>query len=151
MHIERVRFDRVFDVTSYGVFSFESGGAAVYDVHLREGFIPSEGMTLDVVFRTPGKWASVVAWQDPASGKIVLRETPWESMVNNAAPLARMAAGFAVAGFFIAGGWGVLGALPILAGIAIHDGMSVGRSNREAQWALLDPEARQQLDVFAAA
>ena len=73
MHIQRIRFDRVFDIQpSRGLFSFESADGVVYSVHLPGRVIPLAGATWDVAFAQPGNWNTLLGWRDVASERITL-------------------------------------------------------------------------------
>jgi len=74
MHVERVRFDRLFDVRErLREFSFEEGGWPVYGVSALGLGIPREGATYAVAFHKHGNWETVVGWRDLATSKIALR------------------------------------------------------------------------------
>lgn len=61
MHVERVRFDRVFDVQErLKEFSFEDRGRPVYGVRALGLGIPREGATYAVAFLESGNWETVV-------------------------------------------------------------------------------------------
>jgi len=76
MHVERVRFDRVFDVRErLKEFSFEEGGWPVYGVSALGLGIPREGATYAVAFVERGNWETVVGWRDLTTSKVALRRT----------------------------------------------------------------------------
>jgi hypothetical protein len=113
MHVERVRFDRVFDVVrGNGLFSFESGGRKRYGVSLPCQVVPAEGSVLVVALAAADNWSATLGWHDPASGRIALREDTW-TLFWNAAENTAWFGGIAVAAAAaLAGAVGVLLALP---------------------------------------
>jgi hypothetical protein len=73
MHIQRIHFDRVFDVQrSHGFFSYESAGEMTYSVNLPGRVIPQEGATWDVAFETLGDWNTMLGWRDLATHQVRL-------------------------------------------------------------------------------
>lgn len=73
MHIQRIRFDRVFDVQQrLGLFSFVSADGVTYSVHLPGRVIPREGATWAVAFGQPGDWSSLLGWRDLARQRTTL-------------------------------------------------------------------------------
>lgn len=73
MHIERIRFERVFDIQpGLGMFSFASAGAVTYSVHLPGRTIPREGATWTVAFGQPGDWSTLLGWRDLAAQRTTL-------------------------------------------------------------------------------
>lgn len=86
MHVERVRFDRVFDVHERRKqFSVEYGGKPVYGVIALGLGIPREGTTYAVAYREPGNWETVVGWRDLSTGKVRLRRSGW-TVITSAMP-----------------------------------------------------------------
>lgn len=76
MHVERIRFDRVFDVRErVKEFSFEEGGSPVYGVSALGLGIPREGATYAVAFQERGNWGTVVGWRELSTSKVVLRRS----------------------------------------------------------------------------
>lgn len=73
MHIQRIHFDRVFDVQPHrGMFSFASDDAVTYSVHLPGRVIPREGATWAVAFEAPGDWSTLLGWRDLAAQRTTL-------------------------------------------------------------------------------
>lgn len=73
MHLQRIHFDKVFDVQSrIGMFSFTSGDAVTYGVHLPTGTIPQQGATWVVAFKEPGNWSTLLGWRDLAAQRTTL-------------------------------------------------------------------------------
>lgn len=91
MHVERVRFDRVFDVQErLKEFSFEQGGWPVYGVSALGMGIPREGATHAVAFLERGNWETVIGWRDLSTPKVALRRSSLAAMTQPlpfAAPL----------------------------------------------------------------
>ncbi|WP_306397425.1 hypothetical protein [Telluria beijingensis] len=86
MHVERVRFDRVFDVRErLEEFSFEDGGRPVYGVRALGLGIPREGAIYAVVFLEPGNWETVVGWRDLTTARVELRRSNW-TVITHAMP-----------------------------------------------------------------
>lgn len=78
MHVERVRFDRVFDVHEHRKeFSVESGGRPVYGITALGLGIPREGASYAVAFLEPGNWETVVGWRDLSTARVELRRSNW--------------------------------------------------------------------------
>jgi hypothetical protein len=73
VHIQRIHFDKVFDVQQrLGMFSFASADAVTYSVHLPGKVIPEEGATWAVAFGQPGDWSTLLGWRDLASQRTTL-------------------------------------------------------------------------------
>lgn len=71
MHIQCIRFDRVFDIQPWsGNFSFTAGGLTAYGVRLTGRIIPSEGATWSVALGQEGNWSTLLGWRDPENGRI---------------------------------------------------------------------------------
>lgn len=79
MQIEKISFDRVFDVQEIsGSFSFERGGWPVYGVSVPGMGIPQAGATYAVAFAEAGNWQTVLGWRDLATPDVRLRQTAWQ-------------------------------------------------------------------------
>ncbi len=73
MHIQRIHFDKVFDVQQRrGLFSFASADGVTYSVHLPGRVIPAEGATWAVAFAQPGDWSTLLGWRDLARQRTTL-------------------------------------------------------------------------------
>lgn len=73
MHIQRIHFDKVFDVQPRrGLFSFASADGVTYSVHLPGRIIPREGATWAVAFGQPGDWSTLLGWRDLARQRTTL-------------------------------------------------------------------------------
>jgi len=74
MHIETVRFDRVFDVQS-GTFSFEAGGKRQFAVIFDNELVPTAGSTFAVALDEPGNWQQVIGWRDLSGSTVGLKRS----------------------------------------------------------------------------
>ncbi len=81
MHIERITFDRVFDIqrraaTRYAPqrtdFSFESGGKKRYAVQVPGWPRIEAGDTITAVLGNEGNWQTLAGWKNHANGEVVL-------------------------------------------------------------------------------
>ncbi|TQK07603.1 hypothetical protein [Herbaspirillum sp. SJZ107] len=63
MHIEHIRFDKVFDVQAR-TFSFTSAGKNRYGVVLPGRIVPYEGATCAVALERPDDWSRVLGWRE---------------------------------------------------------------------------------------
>lgn len=83
VHIDVVRFDRLFDVqASNGNFSFESGGRRRFAVELAGGEIPAEGARYAVALAEKDNWQKIVGWRDLAGTEVRLRESAWDAALS---------------------------------------------------------------------
>lgn len=83
MHIEQVRFDRIFDVQQRtGDFSFEDGGWPVYGVNVVGMGIPREGASYAVAFSEAGNWNTVIGWRDLATPQIRIKRSAWQLAIQ---------------------------------------------------------------------
>jgi hypothetical protein len=76
MHIETVRFERVFDVYG-GLFSFQANGKREFAVVFDHKSVPTAGSTFAVALSEPGNWQNVIGWRDLATSRIGLKRSPW--------------------------------------------------------------------------
>lgn len=141
MHIERIRFDEVFDVQAgRGDFSFRSGGRPRYGVKLPKRVIPAPGSTFALAFDEPGDWSSIIASRDLASIEVVLTRPTWSAVLGWVADYYLYFLPVCIATLVFGGPWAGLAAavLFLLAvGYLVARGM---RLNRAARQALLDIE-----------
>lgn len=141
MHIERIRFDEVFDVQAgRGDFSFRSGGRPRYGVNLQNRVIPAPGSTFALAFDKPGDWSSIIASRDLASNEVVLTWPTWVSLLVRIGDFYFYCLPVILASLVLGGPWAGLAAavLFLLAmGYLVVRGM---RGNRAARQALLDIE-----------
>jgi hypothetical protein len=73
VHIQRIHFDKVFDVQPRrGMFSFASADGVTYSVHLPGRIIPREGATWAVAFGQAGDWSTLLGWRDLARQRTTL-------------------------------------------------------------------------------
>lgn len=122
MHVEKVRFDEVFDIVApTGYFSFRSAGRTHYGVRLRERCIPAAGATFAVAFSEKGNWNSVLGWRAIDSYEVMLAHPAaltWLTALTEAP----------------AGGLFGIACGLLLGGVALGQ----ARSNRTVKQALLD-------------
>nr|AGU11842.1 hypothetical protein [uncultured organism] len=143
MHIEKVRFDEVFDVAARaGNFSFRSQGRPRFGAKLKNHFIPAVGSTFAIAFAQPGDWASVLGWRDLASDDVVLARPTWAVWLLALGDATLHGAPLLVAGLVFGGLAGGLAAAAAFAGVALYR----TRRNRAVKRALLgavaaDPQA----------
>lgn len=141
MHIERIRFDEVFDVQAgRGDFSFRSGGRPHYGVNLQNRVIPAPGSTFALAFDKAGDWSSIIASRDLASNEVVLTRPTWSAVLGWVADYYLYFLPLSIATVAFGGPWAGLAAaiLFLLAvGYLVARGM---RLNRAARQALLDIE-----------
>ena len=76
MHIETVRFERVFDVHG-GLFSFQADGKREFAVVFDHKSVPTAGSTFAVALSEPGNWQNVIGWRDLSASRIGLKSSPW--------------------------------------------------------------------------
>jgi len=76
MHIETVRFERVFDVYG-GLFSFQADGKREFAVVFDHKSVPTAGSTFAVALSEPGNWQNVIGWRDLSSSRIGVKRSPW--------------------------------------------------------------------------
>lgn len=83
MHIEKVTFDRVFDIQRHAAsryspqrtdFSFESGGRKHYAVQVPGWPRIAAGDSVTAVLGTRGNWQTLAGWKNQANGEVVLPE-----------------------------------------------------------------------------
>lgn len=120
MHIERIRFDRVFDAQPRGgAFSFASAGKTVYGVALPGRRIPREGATLALVLAQAGNWQSVLGWRDLGTQETAVAGSTLGIVVDSLDPLCYLTPFLIAGGFLLAGVAGALGGLTVAgAGVA---------------------------------
>lgn len=81
MHIEHIRFDKVFDVQAR-TFSFTSAGKNRYGVQLPGRIVPHEGATCTIVLERPDDWSRVLGWRELGGQEIFV---PGHARTVNAA------------------------------------------------------------------
>ncbi|WP_314439728.1 hypothetical protein [Massilia timonae] len=135
MHVERVRFDRVFDVRKrLKEFSFEEGGWPVYGVSALGLGIPREGATYAVAFRERGNWETVVGWRDLSTSKVTLRRSSLAAVTQPLPLVAPLVPGvFAVADKPGASKAFLSLAVLVLLGAVAYAGRAVTRNRRAAK------------------
>jgi len=123
MHIEQVRFDRIFDVQQRtGDFSFESGGWPVYGVNAVGGKIPREASTYAVAFAERGNWETLIGWRDLATQEVQLKRTVWANLGPHLPWIYLLVSGL-LAGAMNGGGWKA--ALPLAAMLVLVVGLVI--------------------------
>ena len=134
MHVEKVRFDEVFDVAPRGGdFSFRSQGKTQYGVRLQSGIIPGNGSTFAVAFDQPGQWTTVLGWRDLASGDVRLAHPDWALWLVTLSDLLAVGV-FLIVGGLLLGGPGI--ALAVAAAF-LYPAIRQMRRNRAVRQALL--------------
>lgn len=135
MHVERVRFDRVFDVRQrLKEFSFEEGGWPVYGVNALGLGIPREGATYAVAFHERGNWETVVGWRDLSTSKVTLRRSSLAAVTQPLPLVAPLVPGvFAVADKPGASKAFLSLAVLVLLGAVAYAGRAVTRNRRAAR------------------
>lgn len=107
MHIERVRFDEIFDAqAARGDFSFRSGGQVRYGVHLHRRAIPQVGSVYLFALASRDDWSSPLGWMDVHTKAIFLKNSPWLEVLAGSASLIWLAP-FLLGGALLLGGLGV--------------------------------------------
>ena len=123
MHIEQVRFDRIFDVQQVtGDFSFESGGWPVYGVNAVGGKIPLEAATYAVAFGERGNWETVIGWRDMATQEVQIKRTVWANLGPHMPWIYLLVSGLLGAAMS-GGGWKA--ALPLAAMLVLVAGLVI--------------------------
>lgn len=106
MHIERIRFDKVFDVQPFhGQFSYASADAVTYSVHLPGRVIPREGATWAVAFERPGDWSTLLGWRDLAAQRTTLTNQMWHLLLEQAWGVYWFAIPALALGIYCGGPW----------------------------------------------
>jgi hypothetical protein len=137
MHVEKVRFDEVFDVVAEdGNFSFRSEGHTHYGVKLRKQLIPREGSTYAIAFAKPGDWTTVLGWRDLASAEVVFAHPTsfwWYFALSDILMYGLL---FIVGGYLLTGAAGTLAVTAVCACLAFYQ----MRVNRNVKRALSAPQ-----------
>lgn len=106
MHIERIRFDRVFDIQPHhGVFSFASADQVTYGVHVPGRTIPREGAVWAVAFERPGDWSTLLGWRDMAAQRTRLTYQVRHLLVDQAWGVYWFAIPALALGLYVGGLW----------------------------------------------
>lgn len=128
MHVERVVFERVFDVGGKGGrFSFSGAHGDNHGVALPGGKVPQSGQALTIIFGKAGDWSTVEAYYDDHTGKVISGRRSWWLASLQLEALAWIVA------FAVAGGvqFGSAGALAMATGgIALFVVARTIRNNR---------------------
>lgn len=138
MHIERIRFDEVFDVEALrGDFSFRSHGRPRYGVNLQNRVIPTAGSTFAVAFEKPGDWDTVLGCRDLAGRQVMLREPSWAALMLQGGDLLLSGSLLIGAGLAMAASWPGLVAAALFTLAIVYAIVHVVRLNRAVTRALL--------------
>lgn len=136
MHIEKVRFDEVFDVAAHrGDFSFRSRGHTQYGVNLKNDVIPREGSTFAIAFAEPGDWTTVLGWRDLESADVMLTRPTWSLWLFNLSDIILYGLILIVGGLLLAGVGGGIAVTVVIAAVAFYGivrGMRLNHSVKEA-------------------
>lgn len=86
LHLEVVRFERIFDAPgrTVGMFSFEAAGKREYGVRLFDGAVPRAGSHYAVVLAEQGNWQTIIGWRDLATPDVYLRQTVLRTLFEQA-------------------------------------------------------------------
>jgi hypothetical protein len=121
MHVEKIRFDEVFDVVAEdGNFSFRSQGHTHYGVKLQKQLIPHEGSTYAIAFAKPGDWTTVLGWRDIASTEVMFAQRAsfwWHFALTD---IVMYALFFIVGGLLLSGAAGTWVVVVACVGMASH-------------------------------
>ena len=137
MHIERVRFDQVFDVGARArTFSFTSAGKTRYGVRLPGRIVPHEGAVYAVALARQDDWSTVLGWRELGTRHVILKTVTWPAWpvmwgVGEAACWL-LGAGVVVAARG-AGPWALLLAAGVIGTLVVH----LRRRGRRVRQALL--------------
>ena len=137
MHIQRIRFDRVFDIQpALGLFSFASADTVTYGVNVPDHTIPEAGATWAVAFGQPGEWSTVYGWRDLAAQRLTLTYKVRQALFDQAWGVYWFAIPALALSWYVGGPW----AAAALALAAVLGGAwmlrDVVRRNRQVRSAL---------------
>jgi len=132
MHIERIRFDKVFDVQACD-FSFTSAGKTNYGIRLPGRIVPHEGARYAVALAQPDDWSKILGWRELGTQQVFLREPAWLVVWAVAEAVFWVVAVAALAAAKLLGPW----VLALLAAVACLLALHLRRRNRALRQALL--------------
>ena len=145
MHIERIRFDEIFDVAvGRGDFSFRSNGRTEYGVNLQGEVIPRAGATFALAFARPGDWSTVLGWRDLESLTVTLKHPVWSSLVAGMSDVILLGPLFVAGALLLAGPGTAVAVSLVAAGVACYKTFRVVQLNRSVRNALLAFEHEDQ-------
>jgi hypothetical protein len=137
MHIEKFRFDSIFDVVAHrGDFSFSSQGRTEYGVRLQNGLIPREGSTFAIAYAEPGNWNTVLGWRDLAAAEVTLKCPMWLFWLDKLSDIALGGMFFTVGGLLFGGPKGAAAAALVIVLVLFVQGYRAMRLNRAVRQAL---------------
>ncbi|MEM8512134.1 hypothetical protein RCH14_001434 [Massilia sp. MP_M2] len=136
MHIETVRFERVFDVQS-GMFSFEAGGKREFAVAFDHESVPNAGSTFAVALSEPGNWQKVLGWRDLSSPTVGLRYSAWFMAIDLLLDTYFIGIVVLAAALLFGGPWAALVAFIAMALGAVALVVASAVRNRQIERALL--------------
>lgn len=138
MHIEKVRFDEVFDVAAQrGDFSFRSQDRVQYGVRLGQHVIPRAGASFAIAFAEPGKWDTILGWRELASPHVTLAHPTWSFWFLGLSDILLVGLALIALALLLAGPVGALVATAAVVGIALFPAIRFMRLNRAVKRALL--------------
>jgi hypothetical protein len=132
MHIERIRFDKVFDVQARD-FSFTGAGKTMYGVRLPGRIVPHEGARYAVALARPDDWSRILGWRELGTQQVFLREPAWLVVWAVTEAVFWVVAVAALAAAKLLGPW----VLALLAAVACLLALHLRRRNRSLRQALL--------------
>jgi len=136
MHIETVRFDRVFDVQS-GTFSFEAGGKRQFAVIFDNELVPTAGSTFAVALDEPGNWQQVIGWRDVSGSTVGLKRSAVWVALDLLFDIWIIGIVIPIAALLFGGPWAGLVALVAMLVGAVAIVVGCARRNRQIERALL--------------
>ncbi|OON63314.1 hypothetical protein B0920_07945 [Massilia sp. KIM] len=137
MQIERVHFEEVFDVDTFGGnFSFRGRQRSHYGVRLRKGLIPRQGSTYAIAFGRAGDWSTVLGWRELGTPGVMLRYPTWSACFEAFDDIYMIGIAFIVAALLFGGPVLALAVLALVTGAAVLHILRTARLNRQVAAAL---------------
>lgn len=136
MHIETVRFERVFDVQS-GTFSFEADGKRQFAVIFDHKNVPAAGSTFAVALDEPGNWQRVIGWRDLSTVTVGLKCSAWATAIGLLFDFYFVLIPIPVLALVLGGPWAALAAFGLMVLGACAMVVGTARHNRQIERALL--------------
>jgi len=134
MHIQRIRFDQVFDVqTRARSFSFTSEGKHRYGIRLPGRIVPHTGATYVVAFAQRDDWSKVLGWRELGSAQVFQHRPSWPVVWGMTEALLWLIAAGSLAAAKVIGLW----TLPVVACVAVLTVLHLRRRKRAVRAALL--------------
>ena len=132
MHIQRIRFDKVFDVQAPG-FSFTGAGKTRYGIRLPGRTVPHEGASYAVALERPDDWSRILGWRELGTQRVFLRGPAWLVVWAVTEAVFWVVAVAALVAARLLGPWVLL----LLAAVACLLALQLRRRNRALRQALL--------------